>query len=307
MKAIRENLPYIILVLIAIVLVVITISLQATIISNQGTAGENKGILFTVRQRLAMAILPETPTPLPVTPTAIPAVTATSVPTDTPLPEPPTATPAPPSPTPEPPTATAVPPTPVPPSPTPLAPTQAPSTVAAVAQSTVAPTPVAPTPVPPPTNTTGPRADFRFGYVERGDSCKLVTEIMQLIFEQNFKLRVDVTQYAQATDLYNALASKDAQTRSDLTFCYIDPDDRNALQSHFGFVILVGGVYRQFDAKSFLVLSNSSVKAPIERDRPCVYKFLKNIKFDNADLQGQTASAWLEKHNDQVQSWTTCQ
>ncbi len=300
MKAIRDNLPYIILVLIAIVLVVITISLQATIISNQGTASENKGILFTLRQRLALAILPETPTPLPVTPTAIPAVTATSVPTDTPLPLPPTATQAPPSPTPLPPTAE--PTTPVPPSPTPLPPIAEPTIVAAVAPATVAPTPV-----PPPTNTTGPRADFRFGYVERGDSCKLVTEIMQLVFEQRFKLRVDVTEYAQAADLYNALASKDAQTRSDLTFCYIDPDDRDALQSHFGFVILVGGVYRQFDTKSFLVLSNSIVKAPIERNRPCVYKFLKNIKFDNADLQGQTASTWLEKHNDQVQSWATCQ
>ncbi|MFN8494075.1 MAG: hypothetical protein U0350_41135 [Caldilineaceae bacterium] len=298
MKAIRENLPYIILVLIAIILVIITISLQATIISNQGagTAGEDKGILYTLRQRLAMVILPETPTPLPVTPTAIPAVTATSVPTDTPLPTP-TATPVPPS------------PTPIPPSPTLVPPTSAPPTAAAVAPPTVAPTaaPPTPQPAPPPTNTTGPRADFRFGYVERGDSCKLVTEIMQLIFEQRFKLRVDLIPYAQAADLYNALAAKDAQTRADLTFCYIDPDDRDALHSHFGFVILVGGVYRQFNAKNFLVLSNSSVKAPIERDRPCVYKFLKNIKFDNADLQGQTASTWLEKHNDQVQSWTACQ
>jgi hypothetical protein len=79
------------------------------------------------------------------------------------------------------------------------------------------------------------------------------------------------------------------------------------LQSNFGFVILIGDVYRQLNDKSFLVLSNSAVKAPIERDRPCLYKFLKSIQFDNTNLQGQSASTWLEKHNDQVQSWATCQ
>ncbi len=318
MKTIRENLPYLLLVLIAIILVVITISLQTTIISNQqadSAAGNanNHGLLYTLRERIGMAILPATLTPLPVSPTALPepatpvfavAATLPSAATDTPVSAP---------------TEIALTPTPVPP--TPLPPTEAlPTPVPpTIAPTPVPPTPVAPTPAPPAavppttvatpssTNPPGPRADFRLGYIDRGDDCKLVTEIIQAIFEQKLKLKIDMVAFTQADDLFATLAAKDAQSRVDLTFCYIDPTDRNYLQKYYGYVILVGGVYEQVATKRFLVLGNSAVKAPIERDRPCVYKFIKNFKFEHADLEGQTASAWLEKHAELVQLWTTCQ
>ncbi len=310
MKTIRENLPYLLLVLIAIILVVITISLQTTIISNQQTDGtgnaNNRGLLYTLRERIGMAILPATLTPPPVSPTALPesatpvliaAATLPPAATDTPVPAPTEVAP----------TSTSVPPTPVPP--TPVVPTPVPPTP-------VPPTPVAPTSTPPVeptivvpsnTNTPGPRADFRLGYIDRGDDCKLVTEIIQLIFEQKFNLKVDLVAFTQADDLFATLAAKDAQSRVDLSFCYIDPTDRNYLQKYYGYVILVGGIYEQVENKRFLVLGNSAVKAPIERDRPCVYKFIKSFKFEHADLAGQTASAWLETHPELVQSWTTCQ
>jgi hypothetical protein len=133
-----------------------------------------------------------------------------------------------------------------------------------------------------------------------------VTEIVQRIFEQQFKLRIEAVAFSQKAEMFNALAAKEAQARVDLTFCYIDPDDRADIQKHFGFVILVGAGYRQSNAKNFIVLSNSAVKAPIERDHPCIYKFLKSIKIDDQSLNGQTADNWLAKNSDLVATWTTC-
>ncbi|MCX6050434.1 MAG: hypothetical protein NT075_35510 [Chloroflexi bacterium] len=330
MKTIRENLPYLLLVLIAIILVVITISLQTTIISNQQADGatgsaNNRGLLYTLRERIGMAILPATLTPPPASPTASPepatpviAVVATLPPAATDTPVPPTEVP----PTPVPPTITPtpVPPTEVPPTPTPVPPTIAPTPVppteiapTATSPAPAPPTAVVPTPVPPtpttiatPTNTPGPRADLRLGYLDR-DDCKLVTEIIQVILEQNFKLKIDAVAFTQEDELFATLAAKEDQARVDLTFCYIDPSDRSYLQKYYGYVIFVGDFYEQIETKRFQILSNSAVKPPLERDLPCVYKFIKSFKFEHAELEGQTASAWLEKHPELVQSWTTCQ
>ena len=330
MKTIRDNLPYILLVIIAIVLVIITISLQASIISNQSAdagaqGGQSKGIIYALREQLGMLILPATLTPVPAVAavaTDTPAATAIVLPTETPLPiatdtpmPPPTDTPVPPTPvppTPEPPTpeptATSVPPTPEPPTPEP--PTVAPVQPTAVAPTAEPPTPEPAAPVATATdavvNTPAPRANFRLGYLEGSGNCQVVTEIIQQIFQQQFDLTVETVAFTTADDLFATLAAKDEASRVDLTFCYADPDDRAFLQKHVGFVIFVGGVFGQLDGKSYLVLSNATVKAPIERDLPCVYKFLKNVKFPDATLQGQGAAAWLEKNADLVRTWTSC-
>jgi len=320
MKTIRDNLPYILLVIIAIVLVIITISLQASIISNQSAeagaqGGQSKGIIYALREQLGMLILPATLTPVPavaVVATDTPAATAIVLPTETPLPiatdtpmPSPTDTPVPPTPeppTPEP-TATSVPPTPEPPTVAPVQPT-------AVAPTAEPPTPEPAAPVATATDavvsTPAPRANFLLGYLEASSNCQVVTEIIQQIFQQQFDLTVETVAFTTADDLFATLAAKDEASRVDLTFCYTDPDDRAFLQKHVGFVIFVGGVFGQLDGKSYLVLSNATVKAPIERDLPCVYKFLKNLKFPDATLQGQGAAAWLEKNADLVRTWTSC-
>ncbi|MDQ3249078.1 MAG: hypothetical protein M3Q45_07695, partial [Chloroflexota bacterium] len=83
MKTFRENLPYILLVVIAIILVITTISLQASIISNQsaeagGDDANNRGVIYLLRERLGQLILPATLTPAPT------IAAATAMPTDTP-------------------------------------------------------------------------------------------------------------------------------------------------------------------------------------------------------------------------------
>jgi hypothetical protein len=336
MKTFRGNWAFILLLVIALILVFVLISLQTVIVSNQQPGGESKGFFYVLRQQLAMAISPatNTPTPAPPTPTPVP-------PTPTPLPPPPTPTPVPPSPTPlAPPTDTPAPPPPtdtVAPAPTdtvviPATPTALPpatdTPAPAPTDTVVAPAPPTDTPAPPATlaptvapaavaatepvtataTTAQPRADFRLGYIDRNnDGCSVASNIIAKILQQNFNLTAESTAVNSADELFATLASTNIQQRLDLTPCYIDPDDRDFLQKHFGFVILVGGAYTEINGQSHLILVNAAVKKVVQHDLPCVYNFLKQFKVDSADLNNTNADAWLASHADLVRSWTRCQ
>ncbi len=208
------------------------------------------------------------------TPTEPPAATATAapLPTDTPLPALPTDTP--------------------------------------VAPPTPAPTAAAP-PTQPLTSTdttAQPRLDFRLGYLDRNnDGCAVATNIIAQILRQNFNLTAESMAVTSADELFATLASTNVEQRFDLTPCYTDPDDRDFLQKHFGFVILVGGAYTQVNGQSHLILVNAAVKKVLQRDLPCVYSFLKQFKVDSVDLNGTDADTWLASHADLVRSWTRCQ
>jgi hypothetical protein len=230
--------------------------------------------ITTVPTQVAVA------TPAPPAPPA--TATLAPPPTDTPAPLP-TDTVAPP------PTDTAAPPPTVPPTvaPTAVAVTQPLTTTATTAQS---------------------RPNFRLGYVDRNnDGCSVATNIIAQILKQNFKLTVESISVTNADELFATLASTNLQQRLDLTPCYIDPDDRDSLQKHFGFVILVGGTYMEVNGQSHLILVNAAVKKVIQHDLPCVYNFLKQFKVDSAGLNSTNADAWLASHADLVRSWTRCQ
>lgn len=311
MRAIRENWAFILVLVIALILVFLLIGLQSAILSSQQNPEntQNKSLFYTMRQQLSMLIAPATDTPAPAPPTATPAPS-----TPTPLPPPPTSTPLPlpPTPTALPPTAPIVVATPVVAEPTAavlVLPTNTPAPLP-TNTSTLLPTvpPVAVVTNPPAgPQTVTQRADFRLGYLDRQDGCAFATEVVSLILQRNLNFSVETIPYSQVDELYLALASTDEAQRLDLTVCYADPLDRSYLEDHFGFVILVGSAYRQFDNKSFLILSNAAVKKVIQRELPCLYNFLTKLKIDNADFQNPDAEAWYEAHSEIARSWTTCE
>lgn len=311
MKSLKENLPYILLILIAFALIFTTIRLQALIVSTRsdpGTGQAPAGLLTTLRQQIAFAIMPatDTPTITPVPPTDIP--TATFTPTSLPpTPVPPSATPLPTL------TPTLLPPTSVPPSPTALptitsvlsATIASPSPTTVVLVPTNTPTAVPPTPVP--TNTPTPAPDLRLGYLERGDGCGVITEIVQLILENNLKYRVERVAFTAPAELFAKVASTDAQTKVDWTMCYVDPEDRSYLDQYSGFLVVIGGVYGQPAGKNHLIMSNGPFKREIQQNKRCVLELLKDFKLEATSLQGQSAQAWLNSHTEEVQTWTHCQ
>ncbi|MFN8493816.1 MAG: hypothetical protein U0350_39825 [Caldilineaceae bacterium] len=311
MKSLKENLPYVLLILVAFGLIFTTIRLQALIMSTRsdpGTGQASPGLLTTLRQQIAFAIMPltDTPTITPVPPTATATVTFT---------------PTPPPPTPVPPSATPLPtltPMPVPPTPAPPSPAALP-TETAVLPATAAPsspttvilvptfTPTAVPPTPAPTNTPTPAPDLRLGYLERGDGCGVITEIVQLMLENNLKYRVERVAFTDSTALFAQVASTDAQTKVDWTMCYTDPDDRSYLARYSGFLVVIGGVYGQPAGKNHLIMSNGPFKRELQQNKRCVLELLKDFKLEASSLQGQSAQAWLNNHSEQVQTWTHCQ
>lgn len=325
MKFFRDNFAYLLLAVIAVLLIFVTVSLQVAIFSNQtvGEAQGDQGLVYTVRQRLAELILPNTETPVTTTTATVgePAPAAAALPTNTP-------------------NIIVVQPSPLPPTPTtpaaPATPASDPATatllpgaydVNAVATRLAAPTvtsaqgnapPTAPAATAPPTATTlspnvpstattGVAADFRLGYVTANPACVAVTDLMKLILEREFALQIATVPFPDTATLFEKLADNTPTERVDLSFCYTDPDDRSYLQKYFGFMILIGSGYRQLNNQKFIIMSNAAVKSPIERGNPCLYRFLIKLNLDAVDLSAGDAAAWYQNHADQVAEWARCE
>lgn len=334
MKFLRNNFAYILLALIAVVLIFVTISLQVAILST-GETPNSRSIFYTLRQQLAELIQPATDTPGTTSATVgQPTATVAVVPTNTPnviivQPSPLPATPT---------TALALPTATMVAATNPTMTTvQVPgiSNASALATRLAAPTAtplVATTALPPvptatlalspqnaptdtpqntPTDTSQniplAAADFRIGYVEGDPECSAITTLMQLVLAREFNLRIATVPFAEPADLFAQLASKLAEERVDVSFCYRDPRDRSYLQQYFGFMIFIGSGYRQVDDQKYIIMSNAAVKSPIERGNPCLYRFLTNLNLTDVDLRSGDVAAWYQIHADQVASWTRCE
>ncbi|MBX3012142.1 MAG: hypothetical protein KF832_11580 [Caldilineaceae bacterium] len=173
----------------------------------------------------------------------------------------------------------------------------------------VAPTVVATLPpaVPPsPTLVTMAAADVRLGYVAQNQECVAATELVTLILERDFNLRVAPVAFPDAATLYATLAAKSETERVDLTLCYADPTDRAYLQEYFGLMVFVGSGYRQVENQKFIVTSNAAVKSPIERGNPCLYRFLTHLDLNGVDWRTGDAASWYQTQLDRFTPLTQC-
>jgi hypothetical protein len=302
MKFLRDNFAYILLALIAIVLIYVTLSLQVAILSTQssGEAQSGRTIFYLFRQQLAELISPPTDTPTTV---AAPTPTAVPLPSNTPIvivvqptPFPPTATTAPLAPT-----STAT----FPPLPTQ---TETPALAFVAPSATPALPTMAPTAtLPAPTATPIGEVDFRLGYVDRNRDCTAMTELMQLVLERKFNLRIAAVAFPDAASLFAKLAAKSEAERVDLSFCYMDPTDRSYLQKYFGFIIFIGSGYRQVGDQKFIIMSNAAVKSPIERGNPCLYRFFTSLNLSTTDFGTENMTTWYENNASLIDGWVRCE
>ena len=232
--------------------------------------------------------------------------------TGTTSPEPPSPTPLPPSVTPLP-MATLVPPPAVPPTLV-LVATAAPATMIPAAPTA---TLALPTPVPPtlaaatvapatPTETRLGAVDLRLGTVSRTVDCTGVTEIVQLVLEREFGLTAASISFGSVDELFAAVAATDTGERVDLTFCYIDPEDRVYLQTYGSSLRLIGGNYGESTGKRLYAISNSTLIVPLKEQDPCVYTFLKNLTLGESQPLPQDAAQWMEENSALIQSWIEC-
>ena len=192
----------------------------------------------------------------------------------------------------------------IPPTPAPAVPTAGESTSAAPA---LVPTPtVADT---PPTATSAPvsTADLILGVNQQYAACTFFTEVVAQSLRNDLDLSVEIVNFANADDLYAALADRQNVRTVDLTVCFADPADRPYLRDYFGFIKPIGEIYWRGSDLRFQLLGNGSVIAALERDEECAYRFMKNLQFEGDEIPTQDPTQWLTDNADLVSQWTSCE
>jgi len=295
MKLTGGRLALVLLGLVGIVLLGVMIGLQLLIIVGQNQAATTSTEIAVPTQAVAAVTL-ATSTVAPPTSTIAPA-TATL--------EPPTATLAPPTVTLEPPTATLAPPTATlePPTLTPSSIITTALVVATTENATITPTLAT---APTATATSIAPVDLRLGYVDRDEHCRLVTELVALVLEQKLGVTVALVHFNSVDDLFTAVASTSANASVELTFCYIDPDDRSYLQAYGSKIRFVGGHYAENKQTRLYAVSNSVIIVPLKEKHPCVHAFLKNLELGDIETLSQDPTQWLDKNSDRVRDWSQC-
>ncbi|MBV7335601.1 hypothetical protein KFU94_46625 [Chloroflexi bacterium TSY] len=134
----------------------------------------------------------------------------------------------------------------------------------------------------------------------------MVTNIVAALMSQ-WGWSVWTVSVADARAMFQGVAHADhATTWFDLTLCYIDANDRDLFFEYGISVLPVGDGYAQSNGKQMAVLSYAGIPARMEFEDPCIWAFIKNLDFGNAQLQGNNPRVWIEQHRDLVDSWGSC-
>lgn len=183
----------------------------------------------------------------------------------------------------------------------PVALESAPVAPAATAVVTTAePAPVSPT-------QPAPTADLVLGVTQENPECLFFTDVVKQISEERLGVTVAVVDYAEGTEMYAALATRQEQRTIDLTLCFADPKDRPFLREYFGFIRNIGDIYWRNDTMRLQIVTNSGLLAGLEREQVCLYRLLKNLTFEGNDLPTQDPAQWITDHADLVDQWTSCE
>jgi len=191
-------------------------------------------------------------------------------------------------------------PTPVPPTPTPVPPT---------ATSTATPTPAPPTPAPTASDTPLPAVDFVLGYLQNRAQCVLITNIVARILIEEYDRTVRTDHFEDADSMYLHLSHDvaNAQSRIDLTACYIDPDDRPYLLQYNTDIGLIGSAFRQVDGQKSFIASHTNLIPSLEFDHRCLLNFLRQFDLSDASLDAADADTWIVSNAELVATWTACE
>lgn len=288
MRWIRNNLLYLLIVVLALFLLLFALQLQYLLRQVQPGAQPE-----TAAAGAAVAFLP-TPTPVLATAVVLVATLPQPSPTPTLTPVPPTLTLVPTASSTLPATATVTATALLPTS----TPTLAPTTAAVIRPMARAATNKLQAP---------PVVDFRLGYIDRGDDCPLITKLVQTILETELDYQVSTVAFTTPDELFATLTANDEQQKIDWTMCYLDPTDRPFLQKYGGFFVVIGGTYWHASDNNYQIMANGLRKKAIQQEEPCVYALLKNFTLTDAPLSGQGVTAWIAAHQDQIRNWTSCQ
>lgn len=185
---------------------------------------------------------------------------------------------------------------------------------AAIAQTAAAPQPQS-TPTTPPasptlaaTNTTAParRADFRIGVLDRDDDCLAATEIVQTILTDALGYQIEQVPFSSAAALFAAFSGGKAEERIDWSLCYTEPTDQPYFEQSRSSLSMINANYREAADKRYGIVSSRAMLRVLQQETPCVYSLLEKFTLAADDVRTQSATTWVDVHQETVQTWTSC-
>lgn len=175
-----------------------------------------------------------------------------------------------------------------------------------ITPSPISTTPPTSTPTTPPTSTpttnSSEEFDFHLGYVTDRTGCQLMTEIVELVLEQEWTLNVERTPYGSANDMFDAVSTGNM----DLTVCFMSPEDDPLWSDDekFGHIKLMGSSHWQDESNNkWRIVAKLSVRSDLRKNHPDLFCFFEKLKFSELVFQDVEAQQWIENHNDDIQSW----
>lgn len=151
-----------------------------------------------------------------------------------------------------------------------------------------------------------PNADVILGAVQNDVACSFFSKVTQEILERELQLSVSLVEFASSDDLYLALANRQKERRVDVSLCFVDPKDRTYLRQYFGFIKQLSEIYWQSGTTKMQVVTNSGQVAKLQQEQPCVYRLLRNLRFEGDQLPTQDPVQWVNDNTEQIQRWTGC-
>jgi hypothetical protein len=157
------------------------------------------------------------------------------------------------------------------------------------------------------TVTTEHEPELLLGVTDRGMNCPLISQIVAHVLEEEAGLSVGIIEYESAEALFASLVGSSDQKEIDLTFCFLDPDDRDYLKLYPTDLKQIGEAIWQAKAspEKLLIMVNSSVFVDIH-EKYCLHDILPHLIFDDASFEEQDVDRWLERHGELLQSWGSC-
>lgn len=149
--------------------------------------------------------------------------------------------------------------------------------------------------------------ELLLGVTDRGMNCPLISQIVAHVLEEEAGLSVGIIEYESAEALFASLVGRSDQKEIDLTFCFLDPDDRDYLKLYPTDLKQIGEAIWQAKAspEKLLIMVNSSVFVKIQK-KHCLHDILAHLIFHDASFEEQDVERWLETHGELVQSWGSC-
>ena len=186
---------------------------------------------------------------------------------------------------------------------TPVPPTAMPEPTA-VPTAVPEPTDVPPTATPEPTPE--PAADLVFGVASRVHDCRLMTDVVMQIAQNDFDLLVETREFDSADTLFEGLEQHEA----DVTLCFVDPDDRPQIKGEdgerLGFIRQIGSHYWDTGDGKLQIWANGAAKAVLREQHACMLQTLEQMSIADGAIEAADAATWLDENETLVREWVRC-